>query len=348
MKGAANAVDLTAESQGFLSALAASPFQFDFHLVMRKLEALFRDKPRFGEAVRPSDEAVRLGQPPELSFAASALTGFSPPADSQPGRLDVAFFGLFGPHGPLPLHITEFVRDRVRNLGDRTFAAFADLFHHRMLVLFHRAWAQAQPTACQDRPQQNRFDVYVGSLLGIGMPALSERSAIPDRVMFQYAGWFANSVRNPEGLARILAEYFEVPVSIDEFQGEWLDLSDESRMRLGGSPDESTLGRTTVLGRRVYRADHKFRVRLGPLDVPDFLRLLPGNSSLARLSALVRAYAGEELAWDLCLRLEPDADTQICLGGQHRLGFNASLGRGGKLADVIIDPVSFRTLRTLP
>lgn len=338
----------SAASQAFLAELSESPFQFDFHLVMRKLEALFRDKPRFGEAVRPSDEGVRLGQQPELAFAASALTGFTPPVDSRPGRLDVAFFGLFGPQGPLPLHITEYVRDRLRNLGDRTFSAFADLFHHRMLMLFHRAWAQAQPTACQDRPGQNRFDVYVGSLFGIGMPALSGRTALPDRAMLQYAAWFANSARHPEGLARMLAEYFEVPVSIEEFQGEWLELSDDSRMRLGGSPEESTLGRTTVLGRRVYRADHKFRVRLGPLDVPSFVQLLPGSSSLARVSALVRGYAGEELAWDLCLRLAPDADTQLRLGGQHRLGFNVSLGRGGKLADVIIDPVTFRTLRTLP
>lgn len=331
----------------FLSELAAAPFEFDYHLVLRRLEHLYRTLPRFGEAVRPSDEVVRVGQEPSLAFAPAALSAFTPPTTGNPGRLTVAFFGLFGTNGPLPLHLTEYVRDRVRHAGDRTFAAFADLFHHRMLLLFHRAWAQADPTASADRPESNRFDAYVGSLFGIGMPALSERDGIPDRAKLQYAAWFANCVRTAEGLRAILADYFELPVAIEEFQGEWLDLPESSRTRLGGTPEESTLGRTTVLGRRVYRVDQKFRVRLGPLSAQDYMRMLPGRAALKRLTSMVRAYVGDELAWDVRLCFKRDENTQIRLGYGNCLGWNACIGSSGPAADLIVNPETLRTYRTL-
>jgi type VI secretion system protein ImpH len=329
----------------FLRELSQAAFEFDFHGAMRRLEAVFRNRPRFGEALRPEDEPIRLGQDPTLAFAPAAVAGFRMPQEGRPGRLTVAFFGLFGPNGPLPLHVTEYARDRLRHVGDRTLSAFADIFHHRMLLLFHRAWTQAEPTACQDRPQTNRFDVYVGSLLGIGLASLRGREAIPDQAKLQYVGWLSNPVRSADGLRAILADYFEVPVSIDEFKGEWLDLPESSRLELGGSPEVSTLGRTTVLGRRVYAAQYKFSVCLGPLTREDFARFLPGSPSLTRLETLLRAYAGDELAWELRLRLRTDATAQVRLGGSERLAYNARLGSGGTVADVIIDPLTHHTRR---
>jgi type VI secretion system protein ImpH len=329
----------------FLRELSRAAFEFDFHGAMRRLEAVFRNRPRFGEAVRPEDEPIRLGQDPALAFEPAAISGFRLPQEGRAGRLTVAFFGLFGPNGPLPLHVTEYARERVRHAGDRTFSAFADLFHHRMLLLFHRAWVQAEPTAAQDRPESSRFDVYVGSLLGIGLSSLRGREAIPDQAKLQYVGWLSNPVRNADGLRAILADYFEVPVSIDEFQGEWLELPVMSRLELGGSPEVSRLGQTTVLGRRVYSAQYKFSVRLGPLTREDFARFLPGGPSLPRLETLVRAYTGDELAWELRLRLRTDATAQIRLGGGERLGYNARLGREGTVADLIIDPLTRHTRR---
>lgn len=328
-----------------LEVLSLLAFEFDFHAVMRQLEALFPDRPRFGEAVRPTDEPVRLGQDPRLAFAPAALSGFQMPEGGRPGRLVVTFFGLFGPNGPLPLHLTEYARDRLGNSKDGTFSAFVDVFHHRMLLLFHRAWAQAEPTACQDRPQHNRFDVYLGSLLGIGMTSLRGREVIPDRAKLQYAGWFSNPVRSADGLRAILADYFEIPVSIDEFRGEWLEVTESNRLRLGGPPEVCALGRNALLGRRAYSAQHRFAVTLGPLNRRDFLRFLPGSPSLGRLETLVRAYVGDELGWDLRLRLRAEASTQIRLGGGDRLGYNARLGSGAALADVVIDPFTHHTRR---
>src|SRR5262249_27644036 len=160
------------------------------------------------------------------------------------------------------------------------------MFHHRMLLLFHRAWATAQPTASQDREDQNKFSTYVGSLFGLALRATLGRDVIPDRAKLQYAGRFAPPPRNPQGLRAILRDYFHRPMAIEPFRGEWIDLPDAGRWRLGHSRETSTLGSGSILGARVWQCAHKFRVVLGPVSRRDFHRMAPGGTSLTKMVAL--------------------------------------------------------------
>jgi type VI secretion system protein ImpH len=338
------------DSVEWLRELARAPFQFDFHQALRRLEVAFAALPRWGEAARPRDEPVRFGQDPSLAFAPAALGEFKPPTDDRPARLMVAFFGLFGPHGPLPSHLTEYARDRIRHSGDATFASFLDLFHHRMLVLFHRAWAKSRPTVSRDRRHSDRFLTYVGATCGLGFEASRGIDVVPDRAKLYFAGLLSQSAKHPSGLRALLESYFGLPVQVREFIGEWLVLSEGDRFRLGHSPEVSTLGRSTVLGKRVFSRTSKFRVVLGPLAERDFKRFLPGAKGMQQLSALVRAYVGLALAWDVELVPAVDDARQLSLGRVGRLGFNALLGSGRarkKLSHVIVDPLSNQTQRTL-
>ena len=334
----------------WLAELQRAPFDFDFHVALRRLESMYRELPKLGEAMRPSDEPLRLGQDPSTAFAPAALTSFRPPENGLPGRLAVAFFGMFGPRGPLPLHITEYARDRMRNAGDRTLTSFIDLFHHRMLLFFHRAWANAQPTACQDRPESNKFSTYIGALFGFALRSALGRDKIPDVAKLQYAGRLSAPTRNAEGLRAILTHYFGLPVQIEQFVGEWLELPTGGRWSLGESRESSTLGRTTVLGARVWQCDHKFRLVLGPLSRESFQRMLPGSESLDKLAALVRTYLGDELTWDVKLVLARGASDQLQLSHGGRLGWNTRVGPGvnrQRNEDLIVNPFLRQTRRTL-
>jgi type VI secretion system protein ImpH len=339
------------DSVTWLKALAAQPFTFDFHQALRRVETTFRQLPRWGEAAKPRDEALRLGQDPSFDFSPSAVRGFTPPTDNAPPRLTVGFLGLFGPQGPLPLHLTEYARDRIRQAGDHTFASFVDMFHHRMLALFHRAWARSRATVNRDRPDDDRFRTYVGAAFGHGLPSQRNVDAVPDRAKLYFAGLFGLASRPPDGLRAVLSGFFANPVQVREYMGEWLVIHDGDRFRLGHSPEVSSLGRSTVLGRRVFSRSHKFRVVMGPLREADFSRFLPGSPGLAQLVALVTAYAGPQLAWDLELIPEVDALTQLRLGQDGRLGLTALLGAGrprGRQANVVVDPFTNSTERTLP
>ncbi len=93
--------------------LGRAPHAFDFFQALRRLECEHRDRPRIGAGLRPGDDPVRLGQPPYLNFAGSTVSSFAAGTGGRPWRLAVNFFGLLGPNGPLPLHLTEYARDRV-------------------------------------------------------------------------------------------------------------------------------------------------------------------------------------------------------------------------------------------
>ncbi len=305
--------------------LEEKPYRFGFFQLLRRFECLHRDRPRIGEASNLSDEYFRLGQDASLAFAPSTLSSYTRGPNGRPPRFGVYFLGLFGPNGPLPLHLTEFARSRSRNFNDPTFERFADIFHHRILSLFYRAWSQAQPAASFDRPESDRFGEYVASLFGLGMPAFKERDAAPDLAKLYYAGHFSLQTKTASGLEDLLADYFEVPVAIEEFRGSWVEIPEPEWLRMGESEATGTLGVSAIVGSRVWDQQLKFRTVCGPMGFEDYERLLPSSPSLPRMSALIRTYIGDELIWDLQLILAHEEIPEIQLGHAGRLGWTTWL-----------------------
>jgi type VI secretion system protein ImpH len=327
-----------------LARLAERPSAYSFYQAMRLLEAQYPDRPRLGRSVRPAQDKLRLAQEPSAIFAPATLAAFEPEQAGEPGqqarpaRLLVHFFGLFGPDGPLPLHLTDYARDRRRNARDPSFQRFADIFHHRAMSLFYRAWADVRPTVAFDRPGQDRFALYVGALLGLGMDSLRDRDAMPDLTKLHFAGRFANQTRHAEGLAAILSAFFTMPVRIECFIGAWLTMPPADRTALGTNRQTGLLGSSVLIGSRVWSRQHKFRIVFGPLDLADYLRLLPGGLSFHRLIPIVRNYVGDTLMWDVNLVLRREEVPPTVLGhgkpGDGKPGegaFGQGLGGGGRL-----------------
>jgi len=317
-----------------LQQLERTPWRFGFLQTLRWLDSLRPERPPLGESVRPEDEPIRLGQDPSMIFAPSELAQLDRSQAGTAPRLLVHFFGLVGPQGPLPLHLTDYARDRLRNANDPTFARFLDLFHHRMLSLYYRAWAQAQPAVSLDRPDRHRFSIYLGALEGIGMPTLKARDAMPDPLKLHFTGHLANPSRHPEGLGAILSSYLRLPVRIEEFIGHWLRIPDVCYWRLGRSRDNGILGQSISLGGRVWDHQSKFRIRIGPVCQAAFDSLLPSGDSLKAVRAIVRNYVGDQLDWDLNPVLAEAEVKPVPLGGSGRLGWNTwlmsrPLGRDG-------------------
>jgi type VI secretion system protein ImpH len=303
-----------------IEQLRRQPYKFDFFQAMRLLECAHADRPRLGESKSLAEDAVRLGQDPSLSFAPASIASFETSATSGAERLNVHFFGLLGPNGPLPLHITEHARDRLRNSRDPTFVRFLDIFHHRLLSLFYRATANSRPAIALDRPEEDRFATYIGSLIGIGLPAHRDRDALADRAKQYYACHLVRHARNREGLLAMLRDYLELPVEIEEFVGHWIELPTEMLLRLGEDQGLGVLGESFTIGSRVWDCQSMFRIIVGPMPLDDFNRLLPRGASLPGLAALVRNYVGDEFDWDLQLILKHSEIPGFQLGQAGRLG----------------------------
>jgi type VI secretion system protein ImpH len=317
--------EIPERGNALLERLRQAPQESGFFALMRSLEALFPNRPRFGRSARPREDLLRLGQEPSAGHAPASLAGFEIGKEGRPDRLRVLFFGLFGPDGPLPLHLTEYARDRQRNYGDAALSRFIDLFHHRALSLFYRAWADVRPTVAFDRPHQDRFSHYVGSLIGLSTPGLRERDAMPDLTKLHFAGLLAGQTRHAEGLGQILSAFFTMPVRVESFCGAWLSMPAADHTRLSQGATNAELGRSALLGARVWSRQHKFRIVFGPLSLMEYERLLPGGLSFHRLVPVVRNYAGDVLIWDVNLVLRAEEVPPIRLGQKGRLGWTTWL-----------------------
>ena len=323
-------------------ALAREPWAHDFFALLRQIEGLSRHLPRLGSALRPSAEPVRLGQDPELDFAPAAVMSFRAGANTPP-RIGVRFLGLFGPMGPLPLHLTEYARDRLRNHGDATFARFADVFHHRTLLLFYRAWAQAQPAVQADRAADDRFAKWVSALFGQGPAPFRQADSVPDAAKRHVSGHLARPTRNPESITKVLRQYFSVPIRVEPYVGHWMPLRMEDRSRLGGVGARRTasLGVSAVPGGKVWDRQYKLRLHIGPLTHAQYRRFLPGQSSLTALRDWMRQLVGFETLWDVCLVLAGPEVPALAAGQPaagspappNALGWDTWLGRRGPHPD---------------
>lgn len=308
-------------------ALAAEPWAHDFFAVLREVEAMSPQHPRLGKALRPGAEPLRLGQDPEMDFAPAPIMSFNASADRP--RLGVRFFGLFGPMGPLPLHLTEYARDRLRNHADATFARFADVFHHRALLLFYRAWAQAQPSVQADRPGDDQFAKWVSALFGQAPAPLRGADSVPDQAKRFAAGHLARATRNPESISKVLRQYFQVPIRVESYVGHWMALRPGDRTRLGspGARRTAALGVNAVAGGKVWDRQYKLRLHIGPLTLAQYQQFLPGQRSLVELRDWMRQLVGFELLWDVRLVLQGTEVPPLGLKRQGQLGLTTWLGR---------------------
>lgn len=308
-----------------LERLKADPFAFDFFRAVRLLQSHCADQPRIGHSLSPSQDPIRFAQSPSLEFAPSTLERVQQKDPGKPPVLYSRHFGLFGPNGPLPFVLTEFARDRILHHGDRTFAAFCNVFHHRLLSFFFRAWAASHKAVDLDRPEDQRWSYYIGSLFGLGMESLQGRDAAPDWAKLYYAGRLVSPTRNAEGLEAVLQDFFGIKTEVQQFTGRWLNLPPGCECQLGESPDTGRLGVNCIVGSRVWDCQLTFRLRMGPMKLADLERMLPTGESFKRLRDWILDYSGEHCFWDAQLVLAKESVPEVQLGKAGRLGWTTWL-----------------------
>lgn len=310
--------------EDFWTSLTEHPYEHDLFQILRLLDAQGGFEWPLGRAPHPQQEPIRLGQQPSLSFAPATLASAGLVDNTPLYQLMIYSFGLFGPNGPLPLHFTEYVRERYLHNQDHTLLDFLNLFHHRLILLFYRAWANSQPTVSLDRADDQAFTRYLSSLVGMGESTLPARDSLPTHAKYFMAGHLVRQRRDAEGLAKILRHYFQVPVRILENIPVWLSIAPNLQTRLAVDQPQR-LGQEAFLGRMVRDVQHKFRIELGPMPLSEYQRFLPGGPQATALRDWVRHYVGIEYLWDVRLILRKEEVSRATLGGRQYLGLSSWL-----------------------
>lgn len=340
-------------------------YRFEFFQAVRLLARLDPARRNVGAEGPPGKEIVRFGAYVSLNFPPSEIYDLAPAkSPERPPRMSVAFLGLIGPSGALPRYYTEIALERARR-KDHALRDFLDLFNHRLISLFYRAWEKyrvlvgyerAEQRAAesrsrgheayrdfvtQQRPKIDRFSQCLLDLGGMGAPALrysaarrnelQSRRAIADETLRYYAGLLVQRHRSALGLESLLGDYFDAPVRVRQFCGQWLLLARENQSCFapGGFGGNMQLGVDTVVGERVWDAQSKFRVRVGPLSYRQFQEHLPSGAAHRSVLHLTRLYAGQQFDFDVQLVLRAGEVPKCELAGGKdrgvRLGWDSWL-----------------------
>lgn len=310
-------------SEAFWQHVTEVPYQYDLFQLLRRIDAESGSPFPMGTAPLPRYEPIRLGQEPSLSFAPSTIAKAAAREGTPLHEITTYSFGLFGPNGPLPLHLTEYVRERVYHGQDKSMLAFCNLFHHRLTMLFYRAWADAQPTVSHDRPDRRHFENYLSSLIGLGVSGQLNRDSLHLHAKHFMAGHLIRQSRDPEGLQKILSHYFSVPVAIVNNIPHWLKIDRQEQARLKTGRGMPRLGQSAFLGIAIRDVQHKFRIELGPMSRKQYNQFLPGSPKATQLRDWVRQYIGFEYIWDIRLIMDKDDVKGTTLGGTAMLGLNS-------------------------
>lgn len=321
--------------------------RFELFQLVRLLE---RAAVREGAAARRAElgeDGPPHAEPVRFRGVVSHRFPKGPTRHDRNGRTEIltAILGLTGPDGVLPRHYTALLVERVRR-RDFALRDFLDLLHHRLISLFHRAWRKHrfpvdyEYEAAAGRERDDLFTRCLFALVGYGTPGLRGREDLAETLLLEYAGHFANRRRPAGVLQAMLAERFDVPVEVVEFQPQWLRIDGDARsilpVRTGpGGGRGWTLGRglgesynelgvNVVVGDRVRDLQGRFRVQLGPLSYERFRRFAPGGDARQPLLRFVRAFVGPEFEFDLQLLLDPDEVPECGLGAAEgtRLGWD--------------------------
>ena len=297
--------------------LTAEPWRFDYFTVLRHLERIHGNQPRIGDSATLREEFVLLGQDPFMEFPASNLAR-AEHAEDKPLRLFVKYMGMLGPQGALPLATTEEAYHYVL-ANDDAFPRFLDVFNHRFIQLFFRAWANSRPIAQHDRPDQDRFFAYIGSPIGVGSEPYRNLDSIPDAAKICFAGLLGAQAKSASRLAAAICGLFEVRAEVDEFVGTRLTLDTTEYTFLGER--HNVLGENAMLGRGVYSVQDKIRIRIYTRTLAQYVRFLPSGDLCEPLADLVHFYNGAQLDWDAELAIPSGAVEPIRLGRFGQLGW---------------------------
>ncbi|WP_084419069.1 type VI secretion system baseplate subunit TssG [Photobacterium sp. J15] len=277
-----------------------------------------------GSDALPSNERIRFKVSQHLGFPGTAIeTIRKEEVDSGLSRLCcyINFTGLTGPSGALPRYYTELLMERVK-LKDTALRDFFDLFNHRLISFYYRAWEKFYYPAQYERQllgHDSSFDKILRSLTG----------ANQDLDVY-FGGLFSQQIRNTQGLKQFLEVLSGCEIKITEFVGRWITLKQSEQTCLGSlcQPEgqHARLGISTVLGSRVWDVSSEINIEIKGADPSQCIELMGDGPLFQSMKRIVSHYvpASVEVKWFLITiyRCLPSADLS-----KHGPG----LGRGASL-----------------
>lgn len=326
---------------GVVGTLLRHPHRFEFFQAVRLLEQTYANAGMRSGVV---GELVRFRNSLLLSFPASEIESLETfeqevaQATAGLGKLQhttyeltPTFMGLTGPVGTLPRTYTEKLIEREVVFRDRAARSFLDIFSSRMVAFFYQAWKKYRLHLLYEQDRKNLFTPLMLSLVGCDHARLRTdlqlgKRDIYDESIAHYAGIARHRPVSAANVQRIVEDYFDVGVRIEQFVGRWFSIPENQRTTLSGAFAE--LGVTTFCGERTWQRQTKLRILLGPMTRTTFMSFLPYGDAARSLSRILALTLGQSFEFEIRLVLKREEIFQASLGNETqpaRLGWDTFL-----------------------
>ena len=282
--------------------------------LLRCVNATNQLYPPLGTAFSPTLEPLRIGQVPVLHFPPGEIARIQEPPDAH-ARIDIYSFGLFGPSGPLPLHLTEYAAERLYHYADPGFVEFANIFHHRLTLLFWRSWAHSRPELIFDRRDEQQLLSCLNGLVG----HRGEISEVQLGSGYYFAGLFSRETLSRGALMRILELSLNMEVAIDEFVPSRIPVPPASQARLHGQGVMTRLDES-VLGQYSYEVSHCVTVTLTPPSADAYQSMKPGSLKYIAILQWLTTCLGQTIEVKMCVQPVKGRHFVTILNGNNTLG----------------------------
>jgi type VI secretion system protein ImpH len=325
---------------GLAEILFREAHRFEFFQAVRLLERIYPDRKPVGGDDHPRAEVVRFKTHVSMAFPAAEIYDVTSAAEQEveetsPPTMWVTFMGLAGSLGVLPRYYTQLLSDPSMRNQTAALRDFLDIFNHRLISLFYRAWekyrfpiayerrAIEQARTPENASQEDTFSQYLFCLIGMGTPGLQHRHGIRDEILLYYAGLLSQRPRSAAALEGLLQDYFGVDVRVEQFTGQWFLMNADALSSLGADGQNNQLGVSAALWERVWDPQARFRIKLGPLTYQQFQDFMPTSEAYRHLVELTRFFVGEEFSFEVqpVLRADEVPACALAVNRTARLGW---------------------------
>jgi len=294
--------------------------KFEFHAMVKLLESMEKGCIPLGEGPDPTKEALRLQARVAEGFPNTDIFKLIDPKTKEiPPLLITNFLGIAGAHGPLPSPYTQQIIERTSR-RDTGFRDFIDIFNHRLISLLHRIRKKHWIGISNQPSEESLMGKCLKALLGIFNPYLEDRLGVPDQSLTHYAGLLWQRPRSAFGLRQLLEGFFRMPVEVQELKGKWNFVPYDQLTSIGSQGKFNVLGQSAVIGSRFWDQQALFTVKIGPMDLDQYVDFLKPGKSWRTICSIIRYYVGNDQDFMINLVLKKE---QV---PKPRLGYGVAIG----------------------
>jgi type VI secretion system protein ImpH len=218
--------------------------------------------------------------------------------------VEINNLGLIGHNGALP----SYYKSIFANLNSsHPLARFINIFQNRIVKLHYKVWLYNEPVLRSDLSVTKMLSSVAGRRAGFNL--LSYAALLRRRPLSRLA------------IEQILADYFSLPVRVEDFMLAQLVLAASDQTKLGAL--QNSLGHNTLLGEKILQRQSKCAINIGPVSLAVFKKLLPNEKMALDFAAVVRSLISKAKDIEIRLWLRPQdvPNWELNASKKMRLGY---------------------------